>query len=75
MKCVVIDSDGKVVNSIVADPDVDTLEGFTLKWAPDEVTKGYVWNRENFMPSAELQKTLDEKEAAIYEAILQEALK
>jgi len=68
MRTAVIDESGAVVNIIVADPEKDSIPGFTLVAIPDEepIDMRWVWSEaEGFKPGPELQAELDAKQAEL----------
>lgn len=68
MRTAVIDESGAVVNVIVADPEKDSIPGFTLVAVPDGVAVDtrWVWSEaDGFRPGPELQAELDAQAAAI----------
>lgn len=69
MRCAVVDPNtGAVVNVIVADPEKDSIPGFTLITIPDgeSIDMRWVWSEaEGFKPGPELQAELDAQAAMI----------
>lgn len=58
MKAAVVNENGEVVNIIVADASVDTVPGFVLINAPDDITTRHIWTGTEFVPNAELATEL-----------------
>jgi len=69
MRCAVVDPNtGAVVNVIVADPEKDSIPGFTLVAIPDgePIDMRWVWSEtEGFKPGPELQAELDAQAATV----------
>lgn len=68
MRTAVIDESGAVVNVIVADPEKDSIPGFTLVAIPDgePIDMRWVWSEaEGFKPGPELQAELDAQAAMV----------
>lgn len=68
MRTAVIDESGAVVNVIVADPEKDSIPGFTLVAVPDGVAvdRRWMWSAGlGFYPGPELQAEIDAAVAEI----------
>lgn len=68
MRVAVVNQSGAVLNLIVADPEKDSIPGFTLVAIPDgePIDTRWTWSAESgFHPGPELQAELDAQAAVI----------
>jgi hypothetical protein len=74
-RCAVVDQSGAVANVIMADPETDTIPGFSLVSVPDESEAGmsWVWNGSTFEMGEELAAEKAAEDAAYQASIEQEA--